>query len=198
MTVTRNQINQGGILKMVGSNAPGVCLEACRRWVKAALNGTLKAGETVYDIVDGKSIRALLAAHQKRNNKSETGIEGMSLTTTHRTGGGTFKKFKGLRTREDVINHILSVPGVYIYVVDAPMGAGHAFSFDSRDRSSILFFDPNLGEWQFDGESDGEMRTFWHDFWKGSLPCFANKKSYKDAYHKGDRQLWMYKVADAI
>jgi hypothetical protein len=32
MSITRNQINQGVILKMGGYDAAGVCLEACRRY----------------------------------------------------------------------------------------------------------------------------------------------------------------------
>ena len=197
MSITRNAINQSGILKMGGLNAAGVCLEACRRWVRAVLESRLKAGDTVYDIISPTSIRELLAAHQKRNKKSEKKIEGLDLQVTSRTGGG-FTKFQGLQTRQDVIDCVLTVPGAYIYVVDAAKGGGHAFAFNTIDRKHVLFFDPNLGEWLFDDENEADMRTWWNDFWQGTHAYFAGKESYKDAYHKGGRELWRYSVPDRI
>jgi len=197
MSVTRNPIDQAGILKMGGYDAAGVCLEACRRWVKAALEDRFQAGDTVYDIMNPGTLGELLTAHKKRNNKTEKGMEGFDLSVTARTGGG-LAKFKGLRTREAVIDHVLTVPGVYIYVVDKPKGGGHAFGFNTVDRAKVIFFDPNLGEWLFEGESDAAMKTFWGDFWGGKASYFVGKESYKDAYHKGGRELWRYSVADAL
>lgn len=197
MSINRNPINQTGLLKQLGIDAAGVCLEACRRWVRAVLQGEFETGVTVYDIMEPKEMRGLLEAHRKRNNKGEKSMEGLTLTVTARTGGG-FKKFKGLRTRQNVIDHVLSVPGAYIYVVDKPKGGGHAFAFNTIVRNNVLFFDPNLGEWSFDRENDTDMRSWWHNFWEGNMVEFSNLQSYKDAYHNGGRELWMYTTPDNI
>jgi Yersinia/Haemophilus virulence surface antigen len=123
-------------------------------------------------------------------------IEGLELDVTKRKGGGPLRKFKGLRTRRAVIDHVLNVPGAYIYVVDAAKGGGHAFGFNTINRQDVLFFDPNLGEWHFQQESDDKIREFWDDFWGGNQTYFNGKQSYKDAYHKGGRELWRYSVAE--
>ena len=194
MTITRKVIDQGAMLKFAGLDAAGVCLEACRRWVKAAINGRLIPGDTVYDIMDQGGLSELLRSHQGRNNLSEKGIEGLDVDVTRRTGGGV-TKFKGLRTREDIINFVMATPGVYIYNATSKNGGGHAFAFNTVNPKLRLFFDPNLGEWEFEDESDAAMRTWWNDFWAGTPAFFNGKQSYKDAFHKGSRELWRYNVA---
>lgn len=193
MSIERTKVSQSSALKFTGNDARGVCLEACRRWVKAALEGSLVPGETVYDIIGSDTIQELLESHKKRNNKSEKGMKEFDLTLTKREGGGPFKKFTGLRTRQDVIDHVLTVPGAYIYVVDASKG-GHAFAFSSLNKDHLLFFDPNMGEWELTGETLPSIRSWWHDFWEGTEFYFKGFVSYKKEYHKGGRELWQYKV----
>ncbi|MCU9947736.1 YopT-type cysteine protease domain-containing protein [Pseudomonas sp. PDM13] len=183
MSIERTKVSQSSALKITENDAQGVCLEACRRWVKAALEGTLVPSETIYDIIGRDTIKELLKTHQTRNNKSEKSMEDFGLTVTKREGGGPFKKFTGLRTRQDVIDHVLTVPGAYIYVVDSTDG-GHAFAFSSIKKDQLLFMDPNLGEWLIVDESQPSIRSWWHDFWA----------VYKSEYHKGGRELWQYKV----
>ncbi|WCD77774.1 YopT-type cysteine protease domain-containing protein [Pseudomonas sp. TUM22785] len=193
MTIERHKVSQSTALAYTGNDARGVCLEACRRWVRAVLAGHLTPGETIYDIIGPETIQELLESHRQRNKKSDNNMEGFGLTVTKREGGGPFKKFTGLRTRQDVIDHVLAVPGAYIYVVDGADG-GHAMAFSSLDRDHVLFLDPNVGEWELINEDQVSIRSWWKDFWAGKGAEFEGLVSYKKEYHKGGRELWQYKV----
>jgi hypothetical protein len=200
MAIIRNPMDQAGLLKKVGLDAQGVCLEACRRWITAVLESRFIAGDTVYEIINPETIEELLIAHRKRNTKKDKQIENLHFQVTSRTSGGVFSKFEGLRDRQDVIDHILKAPSTYIFVVDAANGGGHAFAFNTIDRKHVLFFDPNLGEWQFDDEDDHAMQIWWHNFWKGSDIAFTGHglQSYKDTYTKGGRELWQYSIPESL
>ncbi len=89
----------------------------------------------------------------------------------------------------------MATPGVYIYMATTKGGSGHALAFDTVNAKLRLFFDPNLGEWQFSDESESAMRTWWHDFWQGTPSFFSGKQNYKNAFHKGKRELWRYIVS---
>lgn len=191
MTIEYTPIKQGYALKHSKLEAAGVCLEACRRWVKQVITGSWRAGESVYDIFDPDGMAELLATHGKSKTLADKEMEGYTNSVTARTGGGPFSKFQGLRTRLDVINTVLIVPGAYIYSATAKNAGGHAFGFNSLS-GSLAVFDPNQGEWIFKGEDDAAIRGWWSDFWDGNAK--STGINYKNAFHKGDRELWRFEA----
>ncbi|MEI6485154.1 MAG: YopT-type cysteine protease domain-containing protein [Sphingomonadales bacterium] len=190
--IEKTLVSQGSILTIAGSDAPGVCLEACRMWVKSVLTNNWKYSDTVYEILDAKTIMNVLEVHQTRRTINDKTMEGYDIMVTSRQGGKGLRKFTGLRTREDVINTVLSVPGVYIYCATGKKAGGHAFAFNSSSNSLTAFFDPNQGEWQFTGESNDAVRTWWSDFWEAKGD---GKLNYKNEFHKGERELWKVDIA---
>jgi hypothetical protein len=191
MAIKHTPIIQGNILKFAAPDAAGVCLEACRRWVKQVIAGKWSYGNTVYDIMDPAGIQELLAVHNLAKTMGDNTMKGYDNTITARTGGGLLSKFEGLRTRLDVINTVMSVPGAYIYNATAKDAGGHAFAFNSIG-SALAFFDPNQGEWSFDGEGADAIRAWWSDFWEGKAK--SSGINYKQHFHKGDRQLWRFEA----
>src|SRR6202043_2487544 len=103
------------LLKQFGSDSNGVCLTLCRRLVKRQLTGAWQENSTVYDISDPDEVGQILETQAKQGKLKDVGVEGLlDSVSNKRTGGGALKKFEGLRTRQDVINHVWNVPGVYI------------------------------------------------------------------------------------
>ncbi len=192
MTIERCTINQGSVLKGAGLQAGGVCLEAVRQWVKAVINQEWTYAENVYDIISPLTISKLLAVHKTRNTLAYSEMDGYKLRKSKRRGGGTFRKFEGLRTRQDVIDTVMTVPGAYIYSAAGPTGAGHAFGFHSVGGKLEAFFDPNQGEFRFEDEDVRSLRAWWGNFWEGKLQ--PGDINYKSHFSKGIRELWRYEL----
>jgi len=203
MSIVRHKINQGAAIRAANSDALGVCLQACRQWVNAKLTNNWELGETVYTFFQEENIGDLISKHQRRNKFADREVNGLdNHVSARRSGGGCFSRFSGLRSRDDVINHVLTVKGVFIYVATERNGGGHAFAFDSQTNNELVFFDPNQGEWKFDDESVNSIKTWWREFWdaSGSTPTGKDQThgtvNYKGAFTKGDRELWQYKVPE--
>jgi Yersinia/Haemophilus virulence surface antigen len=190
MSIKKFVYKQGAAIQAYSLEAQGVCWELCRRWVAGHLAGTWEVNETIWDIDTGASaFTEVLEIHQARRRYTEEnkGIEGYAKATSAVRSTGCCS-FKGLRSRTDVINHVLTVPGVFIFIMTAPNGGGHAMSFDTR-ADPAYFFDPNQGEWQFIGESDANMRNWWSGFWDATGD---GDLDYKNAFHRGERELVRY------
>lgn len=200
MPITRTKVDQSMVIKHAGSKSKGVCLTLCRRWVKAKMDGTWAKNETVYDLSAADVMNDVLAEQKSAGTMADKNIEGLSNTVSAKRTGGGLRKFKGLRKREDVINHVLAVPGAFIYVATEKGGGGHAFAFDTRDRQDIVFFDPNQGEWNIDNESSANILQWWKEFWDASGKSTLGQSinhgeiDYKKAFTSGDRELWLYDV----
>ncbi len=160
---------------------------------KSVVNSQWVAGETVYNIIDPGSVLDVLEVHKTRRTLKHDTMDGYDIAITKRTWGDGYRKFNGLRTREDVINTVLNVPGAYIYSATSAGGGGHAFAFNSSSGRLSAFMDPNQGEWTFAGETDNAIRSWWSDFWEAKGDEQIN---YKKAFHNGKRELWKVDVAN--
>ncbi|OEC39315.1 hypothetical protein A7D27_19195 [Pseudomonas sp. 1D4] len=69
-----------------------------------------------------------------------------------------------------------------------------AFALDRIDMNHVLFFAPNMGEWELIDETQASIRIWWKDFWAGKGSEFEGLVSYKKPYHKGGRAPWQYRV----
>lgn len=198
MTIKKHQFEQGAALYEADVDVDGICMELTRRWVKAQLTGAWQAGQTIYEWTDisAGTLSDVLQKQAQRGKLRDVAVEGLShVSGPRRTGGGTFSKFEGLRTREDVINHVMSVKGVYIYAATSEHGKGHAFAFDTRDSNQVAFFDPNQGEFVFTNEALASIRDWWKRFWDASGEAGSDgNRNYKKAFHKGLRELFKYDV----
>lgn len=196
--IDKYKFEQGTVLGASGIDVNGVCLELTRRWVKAQLTGAWRPGDTIYDWMDMTTgeLGVVLKSQAERGKLRDMAVEDLAhVSSARRTGGGCFTTFKGLRTRQDVINHVLGTPGVYIYAATAKAGGGHAFSFDTRDVARIAFFDPNQGEFVFTNETTAGMKGWWGRFWDASgADEHDGNRNYKTAFHKGVRELFKYDV----
>lgn len=196
MPIEMYKFKQSSLLLHVNTDQGGLCLELTRRWVKAQLTAQWEAGETIWNWTapDRKDLQDITKNQEERGTGADLGIEKFERVTSARRTGGIVSKFKGLRTREDVINHVISTPGVYIYVVSAG-SAAHAFAFDTRDKDEIAFFDPNQGEYIFSNETLADMRGWWSRFWDNSgMDKTDGKLDYKTPYNRGTRHLFKYNV----
>lgn len=197
MSIKKHIFKQGAVLDVTKAGVNGVCLELTRRWVKAQLTDSWRAGETIYDWTDVSTgeLAKVLKNQKDRGKLRDVAVEGLDNDVGAQRTLSRHAKFDGLRTREDVINHVLAVGGVYIYAATAMFGAGHAFSFDTRNLNDIRFFDPNQGEFIFSGESADNMRTWWSEFWDASeAESTGGGINYKKHFHWGVRQLIRYQV----
>jgi len=196
MGLQKYPYSQGSAIKLYGLNAQGVCWELCRRWVAGRLAGTWKVGESIWDEDKGKaSFVDLLAEHKQRSTFTEANksIAKLDHQTSRRRTMGT-RKFKGLRSRADVINYVCAVPGAYIFIMTGKGSSGHAMAFDSRGQEELYFFDPNQGEWAFSGDALGAIGQWWSKFWDASTDG-DGAYDYKTAFHEGERELVRYDTA---
>jgi hypothetical protein len=196
MPIKTYEFKQSSLLLHVKTDLGGFCLELTRRWVKAQLTAQWEAGETIFNWTgpDRTDLRDITKNQEERGTGADLGIEKFERVTSARRTGGMVSEFKGLRKRGDVINHVISTPGVYIYVVSTRSGA-HAFAFDTRDKDEIAFFDPNQGEYIFSDETPENICEWWDRFWDGSgLNDTDGNWNYKTEYHRGTRHLFKYNV----
>jgi hypothetical protein len=182
--------SQGVAIQDYGLVAQGVCGELCRRWAAGHLAGTWTIGETIWEVDNGRGgFAEVLEAHRQRRNYTEEnkGIQGLGHATARQRTAGCFK-YKGLRSRTDVIDHVLAVPGVFIFLMTGSGDTGHAMAFDSRGET-FEFFDPNQGEWGFTNEAADAIRAWWNGFWDATGD---GEVDYKRHFHRGDRELVKY------
>ena len=192
MTIERRRYEQGIAIKDYGLESQGVCWELCRYWVKGRLAGTWIIGESIWDVDNGKGAFANVQKdHVQRNKFTDANklIEGLLNETSARRTSGCCT-YSGLRSRRDVIDHVLTVKGVYLYLTTGGGKKGHAMAFDTR-ADPLYFFDPNQGEWVLTGESQKGVREWWDGFWSGTNDSLADV-NYKTEFHKGARELVRY------
>lgn len=189
MAITQSTpFNQADILKVYEFTDPGVCWELCRRWVKGRLAGTWKFDSTMFDIASSAAeFKCLRDEHVKRRDNIEQNNWIADLAYTHSAKRGRYNF--GLRSRDDVINHVYSVKGVYIYQIGGRGKGGHTMAFDTRSDPAY-FFDPNFGEWEFATAPLADVLNWWSGFWGTKHP--KTVASYKTLYHKGTRELIRY------
>jgi hypothetical protein len=196
MPIKMCKFKQSSLLLHVKTDLGGLCLELTRRWVKAQLTAQWEAEETILNwTVPGRTdLKDITKNQEERGTGADLDIEKFERVTSARRTGGIVSEFKGLRTRGDVINHVISTPGVYIYVVSAG-SAAHAFAFDTRDKDDIAFFDPNQGEYIFSDETPEDMCAWWGRFWDSSgMDKTDGKLNYKKTFNRGTRHLFKYNV----
>lgn len=172
----------------------GVCLEISQRWIYNKLTNNWKEGETIYDFADGDELSSIISRQRERGTTKDIDIGqlGHVLSNCRRCLGF------GLRSRVDVINHVVSIPGFYVFVVTGLTSSGHAFAFDTTNINSIYFFDANQGEWRFTDESHENMRLWWSKFWDGNGGEKNGYINYKKLYNKGTRELHKYHAPPRI
>jgi hypothetical protein len=201
MTIATFKYSQGSALGASGIESEGVCLELCRRWVKAKLSNGWKEGDTIYEWTD-KSLPDVVKKHEEAGTLKDREITGLNNeTAARRSGGGLLKAFQGLRSRADVIKTVLELHGVFIYcaIGKGKDASGHAFAFDTRNPKSVSFFDPNQGEWVFTNEESDNIKTWWWKFWEGSGGLGHGQMNYKSEFHKGDtRWLERYTISPQV
>lgn len=203
MTISKFAFKQRDILDadLYYHGHPGVCAELTRRWIKTRATGSRSdADDVVSNFRRRTDLRGIVAGQDAAGRWVDKKIGGMkaSLAAT-RTGHGGCVGFDGLRSRDDVITYVVSVPGLYLYQASADRAAGgsHAFSFDSRGVNgsrTVLFFDPNQGEWTFGNVTLNEIRDWWRAFWQGTDRNNATGIDYKSEFSKGLRELVRYTV----
>ena len=199
MSIKRTLVSQGAILKYAGSDSEGVCLTLCRRWIKAQMTDAWVSEETVYALTAQNILQDVLAEQAVAGKMKDHDVEGLQHSISAQRTGGGLRKFAGLRTREDVITHVLATNGAYIYVAKEKNGGGHAFAFDSRHQNRLIFFDPNQGEWEIADESQARVLNWWKEFWdasgtNGGGNVIRGKIDYKTSFHNGQRELWKYDI----
>ena len=169
----------------------GVCLELSRRWVKLRMPAELGCHE-LQQIVTLQGTAQEVFDAQKAAPRSRQ-VSGLAIEKTKQRFNlpGWFT-VRNLRSREAAITYVLTHPGLYIYGVTG-IGAGHAFAFDSRQAGQLLFFDANQGSWEFQGEADHVIKSWWHNFWQGTAE--DTRVNYKELMTKGLRELSRYQVA---
>jgi hypothetical protein len=211
MTIAKNPISQSDFLKAdrYYHGHPGICAEVTRHWIKTKATGAygFGVGGTMDKLLVAANRKDLVAkqdAQSRFNDNRIKGLKGAVGGTTDRTGYGE-AQFSGLRSREDVINQVLAVPGLYVYnAASGKVGGGaHAFAFDSRGVSAnrtLFFVDPNQFEWHFTEVTRREMVTWWSEFWGGTLIDGPGVSSpginYKNEFHRGHRRLVRYTVPE--
>lgn len=201
-------IKQGALLETNSHgaiDAAGVCLELCRRWIKRIMAKDWVAEDTIYDLINNETIHDLYAAHKDTNTQKHMNIAELdeNRDAVREDWNRTRWRYAGLRSRDDVINHVLNAPGCYIYVATGSGNtSGHAFGFDTSDKALVKFMDPNQGEWVIANESDNNIRAWWRGFWEADdnsplSPAAGGNNTrgrihYKRAFHHGGRTLWRY------
>jgi hypothetical protein len=194
------EMDQGAML--VAAHEPdmtGVCLELCRRWVRARLFH--QTFDEVMDLVSDQDRmpQVILDWDAARRDHRVNGLNKKTKNT--RLGYPGYFAVGGLVSRLDVIRHVLNFPAVYIYTVVADGRGGHCFSFDTRDRNLIYFFDPNQGGWTIQGEQQQNIEEWWSTFWDASRRQQGNEygnRNYKDYFHNGTRRLVRYLLPQAV
>lgn len=187
---------QGIAIRQYGLESQGVCWELCRHWIRGHIQGTWQPGSSIWDVDTGRGgFGEVLEQHRGRSlyNEANKALEGYDFVNSARRRSGAFKK-KGLRSRTDVIEHVMTVPGVYLFILTGP-DSGHAMAFDSSVAGTVHFFDPNQGEWEFHGETLDQMRTWWSNWWEGNDSIAGDAIDYKSHFHNGARELVRYTTA---
>ncbi len=198
MAIARTPFKQNNILIGAGVVMGGICLELSRRWIRAKLSNQWVRADTIYTLSDGGELRDAIAGQRAGGTMADVGTRPLDhVNSNSRTPGGCCGGFQGLRSRADVINHVITIPGAYIFAATGKNSGGHAFAFDTTDVNSIAFLDPNQGEWVFTNESHDNMRTWWDKFWEGSGGADGGI-DYKKQFHNGDRELYKYTVSPGL
>ena len=192
MAITHYPFAQVTFLENAGlAGRGGVCLELSRRWVKLRMPAELGCQELQQIVTLPGTAQEVFDA-QKAAPRSRA-ISGLRIAKQ-------FERFNipgwftiaNLRSRDAAITYVLSNPGLYIYGVTGD-ATGHAFAFDSRQAGQLLFFDANHGSWEFQGEPDSAIKSWWHNFWEGKAE--GTRVDYKTLMTKGLRELSRYQVA---
>jgi hypothetical protein len=176
-------------------NLSGVCFEWCRRYITYIVTGNWEVRKTVEmvmwgpgdkDNVNVKYVQMLIDMHVATRNfvDGNFNVNGLDRSGQLDRGVSCFQ-FTGLRSREDVLNHMYKNEGNYIYAVTGGT-SGHAVAF-SVTQNRIIFFDPNCGE-VYVPESTKKVRAKFLAWWNG----FWDRSGMKAEFHKGDRRLVRY------
>lgn len=193
MSIKKAVVNQGLKLDLLKKECQGVCFTVSKRWVALRLTGWIEEHDETLDSI----FMDLPGLVKNQNEHGYIGdyqiLKDEAIKTSGIHGSTAAKGKDGLRSRKSVLDHILTVPGTYIYIATpSGHGDGHAVAFDTRNLNVISFFDPNQGQWTFTNENSGSIQRWWYDFWTGNGE--DSGIDYKSMFKGGKRILYYYNI----